>query len=105
MSSDNENKIEIMMVQLLFASKPKSPTTEQMRQALEGDDLEKIRELTLELHAMVHTAEISGRAEKTIADHVLDYIITRNPSGFSKSKISVVSPDRFLQIFPCTSSK
>ena len=30
-----ENKIEIMMVQLLFRQKPKSPTTTQMREALE----------------------------------------------------------------------
>lgn len=48
---------------------------DELKTALEGDDLEKIRELTLELHAMVHPAEISGRAEKTIADHVLDYMM------------------------------
>ena len=34
---------------------------EELKTALEGDDLERIRELTLDLHAMVHPAEISGR--------------------------------------------
>ena len=34
---------------------------EELKQALEGDNLNKIRELTLEVHAMVHPAEISGR--------------------------------------------
>lgn len=33
-----------------------------------------------------------------------DYIITRDPSGFSESKIPAVSPDRFLQVFTGTSS-
>ena len=35
MGNAEENKIEIMMVQLLFQQKPKSPTTAQMRAALE----------------------------------------------------------------------
>ena len=35
MGNAEENKIEIMMVQLLFRQKPKSPTTAQMRAALE----------------------------------------------------------------------
>ncbi|MBQ6094235.1 MAG: DinB family protein [Lachnospiraceae bacterium] len=48
---------------------------EELKAALEGDDLEKIRELALELHAMVHPAEVSGRTEKTIADYVLDYMM------------------------------
>ena len=30
--------------------------------------MERIKELTLEVHAMVHPAEISERSEKTIAD-------------------------------------
>ncbi|MBP3753918.1 MAG: hypothetical protein J6I66_03600 [Lachnospiraceae bacterium] len=34
-----------------------------------------IRELTLELHAMVHPAETSGRDEKTIEAFVLDYMM------------------------------
>ena len=48
---------------------------EELKTALEGDDLTKIKELTLELHAMVHPAEVSGRAEKTVADIVLDYVL------------------------------
>ena len=36
-------------------------TFEELKAALEGDNLTKIRELALELHAMVHPAEISGR--------------------------------------------
>lgn len=48
---------------------------EELKKALEGEDLELIRELTLELHAMVHPAEISGRKEKTVADFVLDYMM------------------------------
>ena len=46
----------------------------ELRKALEGTDIDRIRELTLEVHAMVHPAEISGRTEKTIADYVLDYM-------------------------------
>lgn len=48
---------------------------EELKTALEGDDLNRIKELTLELHAMVHPAEVSGRAEKTVADIVLDYVL------------------------------
>ena len=48
---------------------------EELKAALEGDDLEKIRGLALELHAMVHPAEVSGGTEKTIADYVLDYMM------------------------------
>ena len=40
----------------------------ELKQALQGTDLERIKELTLEVHAMVHPAEISGKSEKTIAD-------------------------------------
>ena len=38
---------------------------EELKAALEGDDLSKIKALTLELHAMVHPAEVSGREDKT----------------------------------------
>lgn len=48
---------------------------EQLKGALTGTDIEKIRELTLEVHALVHPAEVSGRSEKTIADYVLDYML------------------------------
>ncbi len=59
-------------------------TFEELKAALEGDDLTKIRELTMELHAMVHPAEISGRDEKTVADFVLDYMMQDNQNEFVK---------------------
>ena len=48
---------------------------EELKKTLEGNDLESMRELALDLHAMVHPAEISGRTEKTVADFVLDYMM------------------------------
>lgn len=57
---------------------PISAKYEELKQALEGTDLKRIRELTLEVHAMVHPAEVSGRSEKTIADFVLDYMLSGN---------------------------
>jgi len=50
----------------------------ELKLALQGTDIDKIRELTLEVHAMVHPAAISGRTEKTIADYVLDYMLRGN---------------------------
>ena len=50
----------------------------ELKEALKGTDLDRIRELTLEVHAMVHPAEISGRKEKTIADYVLGYMLEGN---------------------------
>ena len=47
----------------------------ELERALQGDDIAYIRKLTLEVHAMVHPAEVSGRTEKTIADYVLDYMM------------------------------
>ncbi|MCR4685726.1 MAG: SCP2 sterol-binding domain-containing protein [Lachnospiraceae bacterium] len=54
----------------------------ELNAALAGDDLRKIRELALELHAMVHPAEVSGGSEKTIADHVWDYMMQGNQNEF-----------------------
>ena len=54
---------------------------EELKQALQGTDLERIKELTLEVHAMVHPAEISGRNDKTIADYVLDYMMCGNQNA------------------------
>lgn len=51
---------------------------EELKRVLQGTDLERIKELTLEVHAMVHPAEISGRSDKTIADYVLDYMLSGN---------------------------
>lgn len=49
---------------------------EELKQSLKETDLEKIKALALEVHAMVHPAEISGRSEKTVADYVLDYMLS-----------------------------
>ncbi len=62
-----------MTKEALFA--PIRERYNELKQALKGNDIDKIRELTLEVHAMVHPSEISGRAEKTIADYVLDYML------------------------------
>lgn len=51
---------------------------DELKHALKGTDIEKIGELALEVHAMVHPAEISGRTEWTIADYVLDYMLSGN---------------------------
>lgn len=53
----------------------------ELKGALKGTDIEKIRKLTLEVHAMVHPAEISGRTEKTIADYVLEYMLSGNQNA------------------------
>lgn len=53
----------------------------ELKKALMGTDIEKIRALTLEVHGMVHPAEISGRSEKTIADYVLDYMLQGNQNA------------------------
>lgn len=53
----------------------------ELKQALQGTDIQKIRELTLEVHAMVHPAEVSGGNEKTIADYVLDYMLSGNQNA------------------------
>ena len=50
----------------------------ELQRALTGTDEKKIKELTLEVHAMVHPAEISGRTEKTIVDYVLEYMLSGN---------------------------
>ena len=48
---------------------------DELTQALKGTDLQRIKDLALEVHALVHPAEVSGRSEKTIADYVLDYML------------------------------
>ncbi|MBO5033866.1 MAG: hypothetical protein J6D08_18665 [Lachnospiraceae bacterium] len=65
-----------MTKEALFA--PIRERYHELKQTLKGNDIDKIRELTLEVHAMVHPAEISGRTEKTIADYVLDYMLKGN---------------------------
>lgn len=50
----------------------------ELELALQENDIQYIKELTLDVHAMVHPAEVSGKTEKTektIADYVLDYMM------------------------------
>ncbi len=60
-------KIELVS---LFEKKHK-----ELEMALQGDDIEYIRKLILDVHAMVHPAEVSRKTDKTIADYVLDYMM------------------------------
>ena len=53
----------------------------ELKIALEGTDIDRIRKLTLEVHSMVHLAEISGKNEKTIADYVFDYMLNGNQNA------------------------
>lgn len=48
---------------------------EKLKAALEGDDIDLIRKRTLEAHALVHLAEVSGRETPTMADFVADYML------------------------------
>lgn len=63
----------------------------ELRTALEGTDIGRIRELALEVHAMVHPAEISGRTEKTIADYVLDYMLNGNQNALFSLSVYIIS--------------
>lgn len=69
----------IMTKEELFA--PIREKYNELRIELNGTDIDRIRELALEVHAMVHPAEISGRTEKTIADYVLDYMLKGNQNA------------------------
>ncbi len=53
----------------------------QLVEALAGEDLEKMKALSLEVHALVHPAEVSGGKEKTVADYVLDYMLSGNQNA------------------------
>ncbi len=68
--NENANKIEM--------TSAIDEKYEQVKAAIDGGDLLAIRKLSLELHAMVHPAEVSGNVEKTIADFVLDYMMQGN---------------------------
>lgn len=65
-----------MTKEALFA--PIRERYNELKLVLKENNIDKIRELSLEVHAMVHPAEISGRIEKTIADYVLDYMLKGN---------------------------
>lgn len=49
-----------------------------LRTALEGDNLQHIIDLTLEMHAMVHPQNASDMEERTISDYVFDYMRENN---------------------------
>lgn len=51
---------------------------DDLKCALKGNDIDTIRKRTLEVYAMVHPAQISDRSGKTIADYVLDYMLSGN---------------------------
>ncbi|MBE6049765.1 MAG: hypothetical protein E7214_03650 [Clostridium sp.] len=57
---------------------PISKKYNELKEALEVADIENIRKLSLELHALVHPSEVSGRKDKTIADYILDYMLSGN---------------------------
>lgn len=48
--------------------------------------MEKIKELTLEMHALVHPAIVSGRSDKTLADYVFDYMLDGNQNELVSRK-------------------
>ena len=50
----------------------------ELSTAIQGDDLELIKKLALELHALVHPAEVSGSETRTIADIVFEYMSAGN---------------------------
>lgn len=60
---------------------------EELKSTLCGGGLEKIKALTLEMHALVHPAIVSGRKEKTLADHVLNYMLDGNQNELVPRKI------------------
>ncbi len=59
----------------------------QLQNALRGSDIDEIKRLALDVHALVHLAVISGRKEKTIADYVLEYILSGNQNELVPRKI------------------
>ena len=84
MGNAEENKIEIMMVQLLFKQKPKSPTTTQMREALERymGDLGEIPYAETSKEMLVDTlgfyvfggADVQVHFKNMDPDHVVNYV-------------------------------
>ncbi len=59
----------------------------QLIKALEGSNIEEIKNLALEVHAIVHPAVVSGSKEKTIADYVLEYILAGHQNELVPRKI------------------
>lgn len=72
---------------------------DELKSVLKGTDVEKMRKSALEVHAMVHPAEISGQTEKTIADYVLDYMLAGNqnaivPREFDKTNLRYAGTEK-----------
>lgn len=77
----------------------------QLVEALAGEDLEKMKALSLEVHALVHPAEVSGGKEKTVADYVLDYMLSGNQNALvprQKGIRTCTTPGRMWS--PCAGS-
>ena len=49
---------------------------EELKTALKSADIDRIRELSLDVHAIVHPAEVSGRTDKTLADYALESMLS-----------------------------
>ncbi len=60
---------------------------QQLQKALGGSDIEQIKALALDVHAMVHPAVVSGRAEKTIADYAWEYMLDGHQNQLVPRKI------------------
>lgn len=59
----------------------------QLKDALCGSDIDEIKDLALDVHALVHPAVVSGNQEKTIADYVLESILSGNQNELVPRKI------------------
>ncbi len=59
----------------------------QLQKALGDSNIEEIKKLALEVHALVHPAVISGKTGKTIADYVLEYMLDGNQNELVSRKI------------------
>lgn len=60
---------------------------EQLQKALQDSDIEEIKRTALDVHAMVHPAAVSGLAQKTIADYVLDCVLDGHQNDLVPRKI------------------
>ncbi len=49
---------------------------EELKTALKSAEVDRIRELSLDVNATIHPAEVSGRADKTIADYTLESMLS-----------------------------
>ncbi len=59
----------------------------ELQKVLDGSDIDEIKKLALDVHALVHPAVVSGRTEMTIADYVLEYMLDGNQNELVPRKI------------------